>query len=240
MQVRAEPDEAASAERRGSIIRGRTRGLAVLVIASVIAGSIAIPLVVNQLSAAPARHAHEQPTRLPAGGGAPPLHVTAKPATRVGGSPPERPLSIELQDHARVRVEPARTLHDGSLGVPHNIDHAGWWSGGSRLGEPFGAMVIGAHVDSTVQGLGPFAELLDSRRGDRVIVRSKHLTQAFAITDVALVAKSKPKQVAAQFSGRGRGRLVLITCAGPYIRADGGYQNIVVITGRPLALATKP
>jgi hypothetical protein len=237
-QVRAEPDRAVSAEDRGSV-RGRTRGLAVLVTAAVVVGSIAVPLVLSQLNAEPARHARGQPAQPSVGGNAPSLHITAKPAVRVGGPPPERPLSIELQNRARVHVEPARTLSDGSLGVPRNIDHAGWWSGGARLGDQFGAIVIGAHVDSTVQGLGPFAELLDSRRGDRILVRSKHLAQAFAVTDVALVAKSRPKQVAAQFSGRGPGRLVLITCAGPYIRSRGGYQNIVVIIAHPLAPARK-
>jgi hypothetical protein len=214
--------------------------LVVVLIALVVAGSIAVPLLVDQLSADPSHSHGDRPLQWSNGAsGAPTFDVPAKPATRVGAPEPQRPTSIVLPDRNPIPVEAARTMADGSLGVPRNIDHAGWWSGGSRLGDQFGAMVIGAHVDSTVQGLGPFSELLGSRPGDRVTVRSTQLTQTFRVTTVALIAKSKPKQVSAQFSGRGRARLVLVTCAGPYIKSHGGYQNIAVITAYPMAPASR-
>jgi LPXTG-site transpeptidase (sortase) family protein len=98
-------------------------------------------------------------------------------------------------------------------------------------------MVIAAHVDSTIQGLGPFASLLSAHRGDRLTVKAAHLTQRFSVSQIALVTKTNRSAVAAQFSGLGRDRLVLITCAGPFIPAKGGYQNIAVITARPVALS---
>jgi sortase (surface protein transpeptidase) len=96
--------------------------------------------------------------------------------------------------------------------------------------------VIAAHVDSTIQGLGPFASLLSAHRGDRLTVNAAHLSQRFSVTRIALVTKTNRSAVAAQFSGLGRERLVLITCAGPFIPALGGYQNVAVITATPVGL----
>jgi sortase (surface protein transpeptidase) len=95
-------------------------------------------------------------------------------------------------------------------------------------------MVIAAHVDSTVQGLGPFAALLSARRGDSITVAAAHLSQRFAVSRIALVTKTNRAAVASQFSGRGHDRLVLITCAGPFIPSQGGYQNVAVITATPV------
>jgi hypothetical protein len=170
-------------------------------------------------------------------GGGTTFDTTARPAVRAGGPAPERPLTLALPDSVRVPVRPARTLSDGSLGVPHDITIAGWWNGGARVGDPYGAMVIAAHVDSTIQGLGPFASLLSAHRGDRLTVNGAHLSQRFSVARIALVKKTNRSAVAAQFSGLGRDRLVLITCAGPFIPAKGGYQNIAVITARPVALS---
>jgi hypothetical protein len=130
-------------------------------------------------------------------------------------------------------VRPAGTGPDGALEVPADIRVAGWWRGGSRLGDPFGAIVLAAHVDSDRQGLGPYASLLSVRPGMRVEVASRHLRETFAVVSLQLVPRARLSSHRDIFSARGPGRLVMITCAGPYDPARGGYQNLAVVTATP-------
>ena len=65
------------------------------------------------------------------------------------------------------------TSADGALDVPEDIRVAGWWRGGARLGDPFGSMLIAAHVDSRTQGLGPYVALLSVEPGARFEVTGR-------------------------------------------------------------------
>ena len=111
---------------------------------------------------------------------------------------------------------------------------AGWWSGGSRLGDPFGSTLVAAHVDSRTQGLGPFSSLLGVRPGDRVTVSSRGLRQVFEVTSLRLRPQGTIGATSWLHSPDGPRRLTLVTCAGPYDAARGGYQNLAVITAEPL------
>ncbi len=146
---------------------------------------------------------------------------------------PQQPISITLASGTRVPITPVSTLLDGTLDAPNDITIAGWWDGGARLGDPYGAIVVAAHVDSAVQGLGPFSELLGARAGDRMALRSRELGQQFMVSTVNLVPKDQPAQISGLFSVHGVNRLVLITCAGPYDPSNGGYQSIAVVTAVP-------
>ena len=70
---------------------------------------------------------------------------------------------------------------------PTNIKQAGWWDGGSKLGDPFGAIVVAAHVDSFTQGLGRFAELLSMKPGDLIRLDSAHLSDTYQVVRAGLV-----------------------------------------------------
>ena len=164
--------------------------------------------------------------------------LPAVPARRTGAARPERPTTSRLPDGTVVPIEPAGTAGDGSLAVPGDIRVAGWWRGGSRLGDPFGATLLAAHVDSFTQGLGPYASLLSARAGQRVVVSSAHLTQTFAVVSLRLVPRHALPLHRELFSARGARRLVLVTCAGPYDASRGGYQNLAVITASPIADVT--
>ncbi len=109
-----------------------------------------------------------------------PSHLTARDAERTGPRA-EPPTGVRLPSGVRVPVRPADTRPDGLLDVPDDVRMSGWWRGGSRLGDPFGSTLLAGHVDSAVQGLGPYAELLTVRPGDRVVIRSAHLRQVFAV-----------------------------------------------------------
>jgi hypothetical protein len=121
------------------------------------------------------------------------------------------------------------------LQVPDGIRAAGWWDGGSRLGEQYGAMLIAGHVDSTTQGLGPFAELLGAEQGQRIdVAATGDRRQAFVVSGLDVIPASELRNRRDLFSEQGPLRLVLVTCAGPFIPSQGGYQNLAIVTAYPV------
>lgn len=164
---------------------------------------------------------------------APTYDVTAKPGTEAGSQRhPTRPTSLRLPSNTDVPVRVAGTSDRGLLQVPRDIRAAGWWDGGARLADAYGTIVIAGHVDSAKQGLGPFAELLSTQHGDRIVVRGRKTQQTFAVTSVDQVPKASLDTRDDIFAPSGRLRLVLITCAGAYDPARGGYQDLAVVTAR--------
>ncbi len=176
----------------------------------------------------------------PPGTASPTPAVTAPPhvpparraATAVVAEPP---TLATLPSGRQVPVRAVGTTATGLLDVPDDIDRAGWWRGGSRLGDPFGTTVVASHVDSRTQGLGPFAELLTVARGTRITLESAHLTHTFEVRSRRLVPQGSLVREAWIFDASGERRLILVTCAPPYDAAHGGYQNLAVITAVPVS-----
>ena len=108
------------------------------------------------------------PTRPAAGPTAPAPTVTvpAEPAGRAGMAIAEPPTSLRLPSGRHVLVHAVGTRDNGVLDVPGDVTSAGWWRGGARLGDPFGATLIAGHVDSVDQGLGAYAELSECVPGN--------------------------------------------------------------------------
>jgi hypothetical protein len=159
--------------------------------------------------------------------------LQAGPAKRAGPPDAQRPTSVQLPSGIRVPVRPAGTRGRGLLDVPDDITEAGWWRAGARLGDPFGSTLIAGHVDAADQGLGAFAELLSVRQGQQVRVRSRGLEETFTIQSRRLVPRARLRAAADIYSVRGPRRLTLVTCAPPYLRDRGGYQNLAVVTAVP-------
>ncbi|GAB3793465.1 class F sortase [Nocardioides ungokensis] len=145
----------------------------------------------------------------------------------------ERPVSVTLPSGRVLPVDVVRTLPGGALAIPRDIHRAGWWAGSSRLGDPFGSIVLAAHVDSFTQGVGPAAELLSTRPGARVHLAARHRAQSYRVTSVRVVPRADLRREEVVFSAAGSRRLVLITCGGAYDAARGGYQDNVVVVARP-------
>jgi len=145
----------------------------------------------------------------------------------------ERPLSLSLPSGAVLAVDVAATDAQGLLALPELVARAGWWRGGAKLGDPFGAIVIAAHVDSFVDGIGPIAELLSAEVGDVVQLDGQNLSQTFAVSSSTLVPRTSLADHAATYSFVGPHRLVLITCGGPYDAAGGGYRDNLIVVAEP-------
>lgn len=171
----------------------------------------------------------------------PPSASPVAPATRarsvVAAQVPERAV---LPSGRTVRINAVGTTTAGLLDVPDDVAVAGWWRGGARLGDPFGSILVAAHVDSRDQGLGPFAELLTVGRGTRVRLESEGLRQVFEVRSRRVVPQDSLPDSPWIFEASGTARLTLVTCAPPYDASRGGYQNLAVVTAVPLGPPEQP
>jgi hypothetical protein len=159
-----------------------------------------------------------------------------RPARRAPSSlVAQAPRTVTLPSGRTVRITAVDTTASGLLDVPDDIGAAGWWRGGSHLGDPFGSILVAAHVDSRTQGLGPFAQLLTVARGARIRLDSADLVQAFEVSSRTLVPRGPLEDASWIFDPSGSARLTLVTCAPPYDASRGGYQNLAVITAVPLS-----
>jgi sortase (surface protein transpeptidase) len=141
---------------------------------------------------------------------------------------------VRLPSGRVVPVSGAGTTGSGVLDVPDDVDVAGWWRGGSRVGDPFGSILVAAHVDSDSEGLGPFAELLTVREGARVRLAADGLSQDFEVRSRRLVPQGSLADDGWIYDAGGAVRLTLVTCAPPYDDSRGGYQNLAVVTAVPV------
>ena len=166
--------------------------------------------------------------------------VEATPTVEQAVAPPA-PAATRPGIPVRIEV-PAIGVHapvirlglnrDGSLEVPRRWGDTGWWSGGSRPGEP-GPAVIAGHVDSK-SGPAVFYRLGELRRGDRIRVLSRDGTAAdFAVK--RLERHPKDDFPTAEVYGRTSGpSLRLITCGGAFDRSSGHYTDNTIVFADPV------
>lgn len=165
--------------------------------------------------------------------------VVPSRAARVGSVVAEAPVRIRLPGTAWLDVASVGTRPDGVLDVPDDVRQLGWWEGGARIGDPFGAVLMAGHVDSTTQGLGPSAVLLEVAEGDRVQVGTRSRTTTYAVSSRRLVAREELESYPDVVSSDGPARLVLVTCAPPFVASEDGYQNLAVVEAEPLPAASE-
>jgi hypothetical protein len=151
----------------------------------------------------------------------------ADPSTSVPASAPARVRIPRLGVDAP--VTPVGVLPQGDLDVPKNPEVLGWWTGGARLGEPNGSVVIDGHVDSARNGEGAFFSLRTLRPNDRVDVAGADGSERrYVVTGLRRYAKSA-LPAATVFSPTVSARLVLITCGGRFDRSRGHYRDNIVV-----------
>lgn len=133
----------------------------------------------------------------------------------------------------RAPVDPVGVGPDGQTEIPQDDSRVGWYRFSPEPGAGQGSAVIVGHIDARSQGLGVLAALSRVGEGDQVVVeRADGSTLRYAITSRRTVAKSALAASGA-FRVDGRPVLTLITCAGPYRRDHGGYQNNLVVQAVP-------
>jgi len=143
------------------------------------------------------------------------------------------PRQIELPSGHSAVVEPEQTVN-GVLQVPDDIQHVGWWGGSAYAGDPFGSTVIAGHVDSTLQGLGFFAELLLMQVGELITLRSDAQALTYRVVSATLVNKEALASDSQALDQRGPHRLVLITCSGQWHPEVRSYASNLVVVADPV------
>jgi len=186
----------------------------------------------------PAATSHEQSPAAPdVGAGTATTSTTPSPMRQgtVAKSARVRfaPRQIELPSGHSAVVEPEQTVN-GVLQVPPDIQHVGWWAGSAYAGDPFGSTVIAGHVDSRLQGLGFFAELLLMQVGDLITLRADTHTMTYRVVSARLVDKEALASDNQALDQRGPHRLVLITCSGQWHPELRSYASNLVLVADPV------
>jgi sortase (surface protein transpeptidase) len=115
----------------------------------------------------------------------------------------------------------------GALNPPAGFNEAGWWSAGTRPGEP-GPAVIAGHIDSKT-GPAVFFKVPKLAPGDAVFVRRRDGSQIrFTVERTAHYPKTRFPS-AAVYGRTRRPALRLITCSGTFDRATGHYLDNTVV-----------
>lgn len=145
------------------------------------------------------------------------------------------PTRVEI-DRLNIAAPVSRAGIDmrvGALAVPGNVRRLGWWRDGAAPGDRFGTTLIAGHVDSRVQGAGAFKQLHRARAGMRIRVTTSdgRVRQYRVTTTRRLKKEALPANV---FTQRGRARLVLVTCGGPFNARTGHYRDNIIVTAVPV------
>lgn len=119
---------------------------------------------------------------------------------------------------------------DDSLEVPSDYDQAGWYTQGTRPGEP-GPTIIAAHVDSR-SGPGAFYNLRDVQEGDQVEVTiedgTAHTYEVYKVEDYPKKALPTVDVFGAVIDDE----LRLITCGGEFDQSLRSYTDNLVVYAR--------
>jgi hypothetical protein len=128
------------------------------------------------------------------------------------------------------------TMPDGQLEVPTDPRVVGWWSPGAKPGAKKGTAIFAGHINYS--GVtGALAEIGTLNPGDTVLVFGRHhSTQTeltFAVTGVRTYHKTglPYRQI---FDQQVAGRLVLVTCGGPFDSRTGHYLDNIVVYATPV------
>lgn len=145
-----------------------------------------------------------------------------------GESTGPEPVRIEIPSiGVSDPVEPLGLNGDGSLQVPADFGHTGWYTGRPVPGDVGPAVIVG-HVDSR-RGPAVFYRLRDLRPGAEVMVhRSDGSRVAFAVERSARHPKSNfpTEEVYGPTTERA---LRLITCGGTFDRTSRHYRDNIIV-----------
>lgn len=200
---------------------------------SALAAAVALVLTGCAL-ATPSDQGSEQARPAPVTLAGAPAHGPAA-ETGVGAGADQRRVDMPRPVRLRIpaigldtRVIPLRLDAGGRLIAPKRFDLVGWNQAGPEPGEA-GAAVIAGHVDSR-RGPAVFYRLRELRSGHRVHVDlAGGRTVTFTVHRAASYPKNRiPDREVYGWTGD-RPRLRLITCAGTFDRARGGYRDNLVV-----------
>lgn len=160
-----------------------------------------------------------------------PLGEPSAPVPRSSPLPRSEPSDIRIPEiGVRTRIDKVTRATDGSVDMPPDPDHAGWYTGSATPGEIGNTIVVG-HLDSR-SGPAAFYGLGALRKGSRIVItRHDGSTAHFSVTAMNVWAKDDfPSRRV--YSPTTTPTLTLITCAG-WDNQRHTYRSNLVLTAEP-------
>lgn len=174
--------------------------------------------------------AGRSPATSPAGTSGP--HVSATRPDSAEAAPGLTPIHLELPSlGVEAAVDPVGLDVDGGMDLPDDVSRVGWYAPGVAVGEQ-GTAVLAGHVDSRVQGPGALFDLRRLEPGEAIVVGDGDDTSRWRVTGRTRYPKDE-LPIAEIFRWDGDPGLVLITCGGDFVAADGHYRDNVVVFAEP-------
>lgn len=134
-------------------------------------------------------------------------------------------------------IVPVATTSDGELDVPINPKKVGWWRYGAKPGATKGTAILAGHVNYAGVS-GTMAHIGKLSPGDEVDVfgtqNANSKTEVhFRVTGVRTYHKTRLpyKQI---FDQGSVGRIVIVTCGGPFDASTGNYLDNIVVYAVPI------
>jgi len=128
------------------------------------------------------------------------------------------------------------TTADRELEVPLNPAKVGWWRYGAKPGADVGTAILAGHINYA--GVkGAMADIGRLNPGDEVDVYgtqnadARHLVR-FTVTGVRTYHKTR-LPYAEIFDQKSVGRIVIVTCGGPFDASTGNYLDNIVVFAVP-------
>ena len=125
---------------------------------------------------------------------------------------------------------------DGELQIPLNPRSVGWWRDGAKPGAAVGTAILAGHINYA--GVtGAMAALGKLNPGDEVDVYGRQNADRrhevrFTVTGVRTYHKTRlPYQQI--FDQKSVGRIVIVTCGGPFDASTGNYRDNIVVFAVP-------
>jgi hypothetical protein len=137
------------------------------------------------------------------------------------------PVGAQSVSIPSMRVSPAavpESVSDGTLGVPTDEAQVGWWMPTTS------ELVIDGHVDMEGAGPGALYEVRNLHPGAQVTVQTADGPEHWTINGVRTYRKGELPSGLFHWSGAS-GRLVIVTCGGPFDYATHHYADNVVAYG---------
>ena len=150
--------------------------------------------------------------------------------------PPAAPQSLRIPGvGVQMPVAATGVQADGQMELPDDPNVIGWYKFGASPGDKRGSAVLGGHVDSIEQGVGPLARLASAEVGERVVVLdAAGKPVRYEITSVQRITKAA-LPVDVLFRPEGPHQLAVVTCGGRYLPDAGGYEDNIVVLARPVS-----
>lgn len=134
--------------------------------------------------------------------------------------------------HRNATVDPVDSVH-GVLQVPGDISRVGWWKHSAAPGSTTGSTVIDGHIDSAAAGEGALFHLADLNPGDPLsVTTSTGTTTRYQVSARRVYVKERGLP-ADLFNQHGPGRLVIISCGGPFDSSARSYQDNIAVFANP-------